>query len=355
MKRISVSRVMMHIAILLFWVGMIYTFLYIPLFIDYVRSKKTLNILAWPTALDVQYVQDFEREMGVKINVTYFENNEELILKMRSGKKHGYDIIMPSDLSTPELIRHNLLRKLDHTKLTFWNDLYPALLNHSYDPHNTYTLPYMWSVYGLGIDTSYFKDDVQDRGWKLIFEPQEEYCVGMPDDEKEAIAIAAFYLFKREDYSSPKKIEQLIDLLKRQKRWVGMYTDIRTDYLLLSRTCPIVVTSSSDIARVMKQDDGIVFVVPQEGSFILIDSFALPIDSDQEELAYMFLNYLYQPSILKKYAHKFGFFPARQRIIDADERISFSNITQDAFDRLYFFKPLLSPDQMSYVWISLKA
>ena len=56
-----------------------------------------------------------------------------------------------------------------------------------------------------------------------------------------------------------------------------MYADERIDSFLVSGTSPFVLTMSGDIARAMNAYPQVGFVVPQEGSFVDIDSFVLSV------------------------------------------------------------------------------
>jgi spermidine/putrescine transport system substrate-binding protein len=357
---ILLQKNVVRATIIFFWLSIFYFFLYSPRFISYFETQKTLNVLAWPTTFDTEYVKEFEKSSNVKVNVTYFENNEELILKIKASHKHGYDLIMPSDLGTEVLIADNLLEEIDHDKLVFWKDIYQELLDHQFDPKNKYTVPYQWSVYGLGIDTKFFDGKIPEASWKLIFEQNsnQPYRIGFLDDQKEVLPIAALYLFGpqiNDEYLNIVQAQRLFNLLMQQKDWVAMYTDVRADYLLLSRTCPVVVTTTTDITRVIREDKHISFVVPKEGSFVLIDSFAIPVGTEKKEVVYDFLNYIYRPDILKKYADKFGFFPSCKNVETVSSLFPFSKPTKDLFKRLYFFKPVLPPHLAGYLWIALKA
>ena len=41
-------------------------------------------------------LKHLSRQTGIKVNISYYESNEELLLKLKYYR-HGYDLIVPSD------------------------------------------------------------------------------------------------------------------------------------------------------------------------------------------------------------------------------------------------------------------
>ena len=153
MKNISMS-LFGKLCIIVFWLGIIALFVYSGQLFQVMDNKKYLNVLVWGQVLDKEFLRDFEKQTGVHINMSYFENNEELFVKLQSSNDHDYDIIMPSDWAAQLMIEKGLIKKLDRNKINAWDNLYPALCNHYFDPGNNYTIPFYWSLFGLGVDLS---------------------------------------------------------------------------------------------------------------------------------------------------------------------------------------------------------
>lgn len=355
MIHISFTRLITRLCALCLGVGIIYTFLYMPHIIERFRTKKSISILAWPLVLSADYLSEFEQKTGIKVYITYFENYEELFVKLQSGDAAGYDLIMPSDYAADLFIKQGLLKKIDKSKLNFWSDMYQTLLGHYYDPDNTYSIPFSWEVYGLGIDTTYYDGELPRASWGLIFDPAiAPPKVGMLDDAREIALIAAQYLFGSIEDLDEQKIEQIIQLLVRQKKWVASYTDLRTDYLLLSQTVPVALGYVSDINRVMRRKDTVKFLIPEEGSFALLDLFAIPAASQKDDLIYQFLNYLYQPHVIKQYIDTFGFYPPRKNVQPEDPLFAVEP-KPDLFKKLHFFKNVIPEHFLNKLWIALKS
>ncbi len=332
----------------------IYSFLQIPTLINRFRTQRSINVLAWPAVMDAEYFQEFEEKTGIKVYLTYFDSYEELVVKLRSGGG-DYDLVMAADYIVNILKDENLVKKIDRTKINFWDKLYKPLLALYYDPTNEYTIPFAWEIYGIGINTSYFKNGIPPATWGLLFDDAlAPSRVAMLDDAREIVSIAAQYLFGKKATLDTPELEQVKELLIHQKERVAMYTDLRTDYLLIAGTVPVALGISSNIYNAMRQDDTIQFLLPKEGSFLVIDVLLLPHTTKKEELVYEFLNYLYQPDILQKYADRYNFFPVREGVTSCENRF-FLTPAQSLFASLRFFTYAISEQQLRDLWITLKS
>lgn len=352
----TINKWLIRSVFVLLWVGIIYGFLHLPALYEYFVPQKRIKILAFADILNADYLADFEKQTGIEVQVNYFENNQELFVKLRESQEAGYDLIMPSEYVVELLRAEGLLKKIDTKQLTFWPDMYPALLNHNFDPHNEYTVPYFWGIYGLGYDQDYYGVTPPPATWGLIFDPAlMPPCIGMIDDVREMILLAGLYLYDDIRNLQSEQLGEIQELLMAQKPWVRAYSDMRTDYVLIAKTCPISVVVSSDIARTMRYYKNIKFLLPEEGSFALIDSFAVPATSNKDEYVYAFLNYLFSPEVLQKYINKFGFFPPTRAVQSPDVNFPYTEPTHELFEKLNFVSTKISDAELNKIWISLKA
>jgi len=348
-------RIAFRFSIVIAMAGLLFLFLQFPQYVDQLRTNKTINVLAWPNVIDSEYLEEFERKTGITVNLSYFENYEELVVKMRSGAS-DYDLVMASDYSLQLLIDEQVVKPIDHSRLQFLKDINPLLLDLPHDPRNKYSIPFSWEIFGIGIDTNAYKDGMPQASWKLLFDENVSPArVGMLDDAREIVSIAALYLFgKKKEQLSNDDLQKIQELLIQQKPRVAMYTDLRTDYLLVSQSAPVVLGLSSDLFHAMRKYDNIQFLIPQEGSFVLLDTFMLPASTQKEDLVYALLNYLYQPHIVKAYADRYNFFPALQGVTSQADRYQMTP-TKSLFNRLRFFSYDIPEQALRDLWIALKS
>ena len=355
MQNSRLYTIMMRSAMILFWVCILVAFLGFSHIVRFFRSERSINIFSWPTLLDVSYLERFERETGIALHVSYYETNEELFSKLRATKGSGYDLVIPSDYVVELMIKEGLLQQIDRTKIHAWSDLDPKLLNLYCDPHNDYTIPYFWAVYGLGIDTAYFKNTLPEISWDLVFNPKKiPSSIGMLDAAREAVLLAAFYLYGSSDIAmTPEHIVSIKKLLLEQKKFVGAYTESNIEHLLLGKLCPLVVAMGPDILRIQRANPAIKFAIPKEGSFVVVDSFAIPAKSNKENLVYEFINFLLKPDVLEHHRAKFGMCcPIKKMQSIHDQAICPSD---EEFVKMKFFKTTVPEALLNEIWIQLMA
>ncbi len=345
------------IGIVVGWTALIIAFVSVGRLTDLFGQGRSINVLVWGQVLDKEFLLDFENETGIRINMSYFENNEELFVKLHSTEFHDYDLIMPSDWAVELLIRDGLVKKLDRDKIVVWDNLYPTLCHHYFDPHNEYTIPFYWSLFGLGVNTAYWGGEIPDSTWGLIFDEQiMPKRIGVIEDPRALILTAALYLFGQIRPYNNDEINEIQQLLIKQKSRVEIYTDSRSEYVLASGVVPVVVTLSGDLLKMMRRFDDINFIVPKEGAFAVIDSFAITASTHKDDLIYPFLNYLFRPDIVKKYVDKFDFFPAVKVDVEYDDRfVALTEPTEALFANINFFKNVVSKDVLNDVLVILKS
>jgi len=326
------------IRVVIFW-----GFLYVPRLKNLFPHERSIAILAWPTALDASLLHAFEKETGIKVYVNYFGDYEEFFVKLKTARGEGYDLITPADYIVPALINEGLLKKIDKTKLPFWPKLRDNLVGLYYDRDNSYSIPYFWGIYGIGYDKNYFASGAPEATWGLAFDPAlMPRHIGMLDDARESLLIAAQYLFGSIDGLDASKMAQIKTLLLAQKKQVLAYTDMRAAYLLTSGSSPIVLSLGYEIARAMRSYPHVGFLIPREGSFL----------SAKEDLVYQLLAYLYRPEHLAHMVEKHLFYPPTVEV----ESSSYLPLpSSEQLARADFFRDVLSQESINDVWIALKA
>ncbi|MGE0206426.1 MAG: PotD/PotF family extracellular solute-binding protein [Candidatus Babeliales bacterium] len=349
------------IAIVVFWITIFIFFLMIPyLGIVLGTDARTINVMTWGATLDPVIIEKFEKESGIKVNFNYIESNEELFVKMYTTGGKDYDLVMPSDYMMQKLIDAQLIKKIDKSKIDFWHRIQPRFLQQYFDGTNSYSIPFFWALYGLGINKDMFTQ-VPPASWSLLFSYPIPGRVAMLAQAREAISLAAQYLFKSIENITPEKVKQIEHLLVEQKSRVEVYVDadIRTSYLLLSETCPVVVGATPYFLCFMKENPSIDFLIPQEGTFILIDSFALSCATQKDDLIYQFLNYLYKPEVL---FHHFENLPVIPVTKELEEFLNQDKIPQsmrtlllDPSIKATFFKNVIPEDELNALWMAVKA
>ena len=174
----------------------------------------------------------------------------------------------------------------------------------------------------------------------------------MIDDARELASIALFYLFGDSVIPNAQQLNAVSQLLLKQKEWVAAYTDLRTDFLLISHSAPVVLGISPDIFHAKQKYPTIDFVIPREGSFLMVDCFLLAKSTTKDEYIYQFLNYLYRPEVIEKYVNRFYFFPTVKSVtVEWSDLFDRGNTV---LEQLRFLNYSFSDQQLRKVWVTVK-
>ncbi len=346
-------------AIALVWVIVFMSLLYTTQLYEFFRPQKSITIAAWGDIFDPALLAEFQKKSGIKINLSYYSSNEELLVKLKKTGGKGFDLIVPSDYAVQLLREQNLLKKIDRSQLTFFHDLNPVLLGHSFDPGNEYSIPWLWELFGVGIDASVFTHEQVRDPWKLIFDnPLHAYTITMVNDPIEMVMLASLYLFGNAERLNAEQLIIVEQLLRKQKKFVKAYVDFRADYFLATRNCAAVVSSSSYILRAQKQFPHITFLVPQK-TFVTIENCALSVATQHEQLVYQLLNFLYQPENVLSHCEQFALFPgtlsALKLLADNSQQKDLAGMGAQEFSHLLFFKKQIDQIDLIKIWALIKS
>lgn len=346
--------------IVLFWIGSIFAYLYSGRALKYFRPQKSINVFMWSGVIDPKMFAKFEEETGIHVNVSYYEGNEELLVKLLATKAKGYDMIVPSDYVVQFLIKHDLLHKIDASKLDFLDKLNPKFMNHYFDPHNEYSIPAEWYIECLGVNTDHFEaGKLPEASWASIFDPAKTpNHIGLFNDSREVAGLAVKYLYGEIRAINAQEVQEVKKLLQEQKKKVEAYTDFRGDFLLESGNCSLVTVPNTFIWKVMQYNPNIIYLIPKEGTFLNLENYVIPAPSKKADLVYKLWNFLFR---LKIQEHNFNYGAFLSTRKDADFmfnekflKTSTQLIHPDSTNTAELFENKLTDEQINEIWLGVK-
>ena len=337
------------------WIGIIFLFLFTPNVTQFFK-KESLNVFMWSGIVDPKLFDEFQKETGIHVNVSYFGGNEELIVKLLATKGYGYDMIVPSDYAVQFLIDHNLLKELDKSHLDFYEKIDPVFLGHYFDPENKYSIPAEWYVLGLGINKNYFKQGLPLASWATVFDPNiMPQNIGLTNDSRETINLAINYKYGKLRAINGHEVKEVTKILQRQKQHAEAYTDFRGDFLLEAGNCPVVVISNQYAWKSVQENEHLEFVIPKEGTFLNLENYVIPKTSTKEQEVYKLMNFLFER---KGQEHNFNEYSWLSTRKDADYMYSIPAL-KDSIETIragkaQLFRNVLTDEQVNDIWLAVK-
>lgn len=355
-----IFKYFLRVLVILAWIGLIYLFLIFPfLFKNKNEHEQSLRVYTWANRIDESVLQDFQEKTGIKIYLNYYESAEELLTKIEMMPSLDCDIMLPSSHILERMIHAQLIKKIDKNKCSFIKNIYSEFLTQTVDPENEYSIPLYWDVFGLGYNN--LKINHNDISLKMLFDPNYVVGaeVGMTDEAREAIFLAAQYLNLDLNHLDHVALKKIRNLLKDQKSFVGAYTDSQQGYFLTSDTFALVASDREIVCRQMQNYDFVKFALIPQGSMLRVDNVAINAQTQKDDLIYKFLNYLFSDEVLLHHAQKFCILPTTKTVFqNLDSKyIGVPDLYpgSQSFKKLINFNVGLSQKAINDFWIRFKA
>jgi Spermidine/putrescine-binding periplasmic protein len=258
--------------------------------------SKTLTLLTWPNYINPQTLQEFESEFGVRVELDIVPSAVKLIERMQS-QNPGVDVLIPPDYAVRELNSQSRLLKLDHTQLPNLEHLELRFnRGRAHDPESLVSVVKDWGTTGFMYRTDMINEMLESWAdfWRLA--EKVSGCVTVLDSPGEVIGAALKMRGRPYNASSPDELAGARDnLLKLKPHLLAFETNYKP--LLASGKAYLALGWNGDAAALIAQGVPIRYVVPNEGSQIWEDDWAIAADAPHPDLAHLFLNFVLQPEI----------------------------------------------------------
>ncbi|MER3554871.1 MAG: polyamine ABC transporter substrate-binding protein [Meiothermus sp.] len=262
-------------------------------------QQKELRLYTWTEYIEPAIVSDFEKATGIKVRISYYESNEELLAKLQAGGDSQYDVIVPSDFIIPSMINLKLLMPLDKSKIPNIKNLDPKFANPPFDKGNQYTVGYLWGTVGLMYSTQAFK--TPPTSWSVLFDPaQQKGRFTLMDSQREMLGIGLRYVGQSINSTDTAALKRVIDTMtaaKASKNSLGFQGGVSATKALLAGQAVAAVVYNQDALRTVGGNPKYGFTIPKEGSTLFLDNMAIPAKAPNPEAAHKFIDFLLDAKI----------------------------------------------------------
>lgn len=112
-------------------------------------QASDLVVSNWDGYMAPDAIDMFNTATGNTAELVLHATNEEIMGKLIASGGKGYDVVFVSSPFAEVLNNLGLAETLDPAKLPNMANLYPAAMELSHDPGNTFSVPYAWGTTGL--------------------------------------------------------------------------------------------------------------------------------------------------------------------------------------------------------------
>ena len=268
------------------------------------KKGGVLRMLTWEGYAPESLVNKFTQQTGIKVEITYIGDNNELIAKMAATKGVGFDLVSPTlNYVVTAQKEFGIYQPIDLSRVNtkLFNQTYlKSITEQSTLDGKPYALPFVWGTTAMIVNTEKAPDagksylDLCDPKYKgrVTYRAKYDtlymfaYALGM--NPAEAV--------KSED-EYRKVMYKVRDKLIECKPIVRTYWDSRQQLEeLVTKEEVWLGTSWDAIAWTLSvKDPKFKYVVPKEGAVGWYDTFAISAGAENIDAAYEWINFIMQP------------------------------------------------------------
>lgn len=237
-------------------------------------------------------ISDFEKQYGVRVIVENFDSNEMMYTKLMAGDR--YDVIIPSDYMIERLMNEDFLQPLDKSMIPNMENMSDAVLGMSYDPDNTYSIPYFWGSVSLVYNHENVDPAViESEGWEILRNTDYAGHIYIYDSERDSFMMAFKALGYSMNTEDPNEINDAYEwLLQMNNTMSPVYVTDEVIDGMMNGYKDIAVVYSGDAAVVLDENEDMSFYMPSQGTNIWCDAMVIPQNAENPKLAHEFINYM---------------------------------------------------------------
>ena len=269
------------------------------------QTGGVLRILTWEGYAPEELVEKFTKETGIKVEITYIGDNNELIAKMAATKGVGFDLVSPTlNYVATAQDQFGIYQPIDITKVNkdlFIPAYWDSILKNSEYEGKPYALPFVWGTTAMVVNVEKAPDAGQSYldlcdpkyegrvSYRAKYDTLYMFAYALGYDPAEAV--------KSED-EYRKVMNAVRDKLIECKPIVRTYWDSRQQLEDLLKNDEVWVATSWDAIAwtlMKEQPEKFKYVVPKEGAVGWFDTFAISAGAENVDAAYKWINFIMQP------------------------------------------------------------
>ena len=260
-------------------------------FIGEHRQEK-LVIGNWAGYLSPDVIADFEQQTGIRVVLSYFNDNEEMFAKASIGKP-GIDLLVPSGYMVELMRKQDLIRPIDFNRIPNYRFIDERFRRLSFDPEGRYYIPYTYGLTGLTYNSAKIPGPVDS--WRILWDEHYDNRILVFNDMLEMFHLAERLLGYQLEEAVPSQLDEALAFLQKQRPLLRKYESNLINEMLLSGEVDVAMAWNGLAVKLISDHPEFKFIVPKEGTLLFADNLCLMKDAPHPDAAYRFLNFLLDP------------------------------------------------------------
>ncbi|MBR1757979.1 MAG: ABC transporter substrate-binding protein [Lachnospiraceae bacterium] len=259
-------------------------------------DDQVVYVYNWGEYIDPDALDMFEEETGIRVIYDEYETNEIMFPKVQAGAV-AYDVICPSDYMIAKMIEEDLLQPINFDNIPNVENIGSIYkeMSEEFDPGNKFSVPYCWGTVGILYNKTMVDGEI--TSWSAIFDEKYADNILMIDSVRDAMGVALKYLGYSLNSTHEGELEEAKNLLIEQYPLVQAYVVDQVRDKMINNEAALGVIYSGEAIYTARENEDLVYVVPDEGSNVWIDSWVIPKNAPNVENAEKFIDFMCRPEI----------------------------------------------------------
>lgn len=273
----------------------------------FLRKKETspdflvggvLNIYNWEDYLSEEVVSNFEKEYGIKVNVDFFEDSDDVLIALRENPEK-YDLVIADDDYVEFLVRLRLLGELNQGKIPNIENIDRNAIRGSFDEEIRYCIPYTSGYTGVVFNPDYIED--YDGSRDIFWDENYKGKITMVNNAAEILMHAIYYLGYNPKNITEDQLKEAEEKALELKKMDILFGDpVQQREWIVNGDAWLGYIYSTEVVFIYEEKEDVLFLAPKEGAHLWSDSFCISKDAKNKEAAHLFLNYLLEKEVMAK-------------------------------------------------------
>ena len=326
------------------------------------QHPKVVSVMIYDEYIDPEMITDFQMKTGYKLQLELYEAQEEMISKLQATSSSNYDVIIASDVVIQQMIQLGLIAPIDTSKIPNRVNIAAPFQNPTYDPSNTYTVPYLWGTTGiLYRDTTLSEDSVS---YSMLFDSRKtKKHFSLLDEARSMLSMALLARGYSANSVRPEEINEAINIIleaKKDSNFLSFEGSEIGKEKVISGINWAAVVFNGEAMDAINEDPTLRYAIPIEGSFMWVDAMTLSSKAKNINGAHAFMNYILDAENGAKLAKTINFatpnMASLDLIGDSFKNNRVINPTKNEMDRMVFLKdPGIAARFFEDAWNIVKA
>lgn len=276
-------------------------------------SSGELNLYSWSDYVYPEMIRSFTDKTGIKVNLSTYGSNDEVLNRLRAARGRGFDIVMPSITYTPAWVSQELLQPLDEAKINV-DRVIPSMWESSktlggVQGGKRYTTPFNWGTEALCLDTTVVKPEYGVLGFGSLWQPEYRgkvtvrahsslLGIGLHLDATGELPSDRMRVTYTDEAKMREIYGRILAYAVERKPWIVQFWSNaqETEAAFGQNGAVIGQTWDGPAMRMRSETKGrITYLAPKEGALTWMDSIGIPVGAENVEQAYAFINWYYTP------------------------------------------------------------